>query len=67
MNSFECISFKTVWFKFMFSKIKVCIVVILGHIEGIVEERERFWNDLVRNVDILGSVFMLCVMRDLNE
>ena len=67
MNSFECISFKILWFKFKFSKIKVCIVVILGHIEGIVEERERFWNDLVRNVDILGSVFMLCVMRDLNE
>ena len=34
--------------------------------EGNGEERERFWNDLDRNVDAVGNGYRLCMLRDLN-
>ena len=51
MIGFGCASSRTLWIKFRFSKVKVYMVVVHGLTEGIVEERERFWNDLDKVVD----------------
>ena len=37
-----------------------------GPIEGIREERERFWNDMDRTVDRVGNGNRLCVLGDLH-
>ena len=42
------------------------MVVGYGPNEGSGEQRERFWNDLDRNVDRVGNGYRLCVMGDLN-
>ena len=43
---FGCVSSRILWIKFKFSRVKVCAVVGCGYNEGIVEEREKFWNDM---------------------
>ena len=35
-------------------------------IEGIGEERERFWNDMDRTMDRVGNGYKLCMLGDLN-
>ena len=42
---FGYISSRTLWVKFKFSKVKVCVGVMYDPTEGNVEEREKFWND----------------------
>ena len=37
-------------------------VMVLG-----VEERERFWNDFDKVVDIIGNEYRLCATEDLNK
>ena len=54
---FGCVSFKILWIKFQFSRIKLCLVVGYGPIEGNGEEWERFWNDLGRTVDRVGNEY----------
>ena len=39
---FGCISFKILWIKFKFSRVKVYVVVGYGPSEGNVEERDRY-------------------------
>ena len=41
------------------------MVVIYGPNQGDVEEREKFWNDLDRVVDMVGNGYRLCVLGDL--
>ena len=44
---FGCVSSRILLAKFKFSRVKVCVVVVFGTTKGEVEERKRFWNDLV--------------------
>ena len=48
---FGCVSFRILWVKFKFSRVKVCMVIVYGPIEGKVEEKERFWNKVDRVID----------------
>ena len=41
--------------KFTFSRTKVNVVIVNDPIEGNVEEREKFWNDLDRIMDRVGN------------
>ena len=45
---FGCISPTVHWINFMFSKVKVCVMVVYGPTEGEAEEKEKFWSDLDR-------------------
>ena len=45
------IDFGCVSSKFMFSRVKVCVVVGYGSSRGNGEKRESFWNDLDSIVD----------------
>ena len=47
VNSGYVIS-RILWFKFKFSRVKVCVVVRYGPTEGDGEERDRFWNNMDR-------------------
>ena len=67
MIKFKCVSSRVLWIKFRFSKVKVCVVVGYSPNEGKGEARERFWNDLNRNVDRVGNGYRLCMLGDLNE
>ena len=51
---FGCVSSLILWIQFMFSRVKVCAVVGCGYNEGDGEERNRFWNDMVRVLDRVG-------------
>ena len=42
------------------------MVVEYSSNEGIGEERERFWNDMDRTMDIVGNGYRLCVLGDPN-
>ena len=57
---FRCVSSRTLWVKFKFSRVKVC----LGN-RGEFEERERFWNDFDKIVDRVGNLYRLFVLGDL--
>ena len=46
--------------------VKVCVVVLHGFIEGDVERREKFWNNLNISNDRVGKGYRLCVLGDLN-
>ena len=35
--------------------------------EGIGEEGERFWNDMVKTMDRVGNGYRLCLLGDLNR
>ena len=55
---FQCVSFRILWIKLKFSRVKVCVVV--GYSpkeEG--EERDRFWNDKNRTLDSVGNGYRL--------
>ena len=39
---FGCVSFRILWMKFMFSRVKFCVVVGYGPNEGDGEEKDRF-------------------------
>ena len=43
------------------------MVVGYGPTEGDGEERDRFWNDMGRNLDSEGSGYSLCILGDLNS
>ena len=66
-TDFGCVSFRTLWAKFKFSRVKVFMVVVNGPTEGDVEERERLWNDLDRVIDRIGNGYKLCVLGYLNR
>ena len=42
------------------------MVVGYGHNEGVVEERDRFWNDIERILYCVGNGYRLCMLRNLN-
>ena len=42
------------------------MVVGYGHNEVAGEERERFWNDIHRNLDGVGNGYRFCILGDLN-
>ena len=63
---FRCVSSRILWIKFKFSMVEVCLVVGYGPNEGINEERERFWNDMDRNMDRVGNGYKLFVLGDLS-
>ena len=46
--------------------VKVCVVVVSGHAEKDVVERDRFWNDLGRIDHRVDNVYKLYMLRDLN-
>ena len=52
---FGCVSSRILWNKFTISRVKVCEVVWYSPNEESGEEREKFWNDLDRNVDREGN------------
>ena len=64
---FRCISFRFVWSKFKFSRVKVCAVVGYGPNEGIGDETERFWNYPYMTVDRVGNGYKLCMLGDLHR
>ena len=49
--NFWCVNSRILWIKFKFSMVKVCVVVGYGPNERDGEERDRFWNDMDRNLD----------------
>ena len=51
---FRCVSSRILWIKFKFSRVKVCVVVEYGPNEGD-GERDRFWNNMDRNLDSIGK------------
>ena len=44
MIDFECVNSRILWNKFKFSRVKVCVVVGYGPIEGDGKEKEIFWR-----------------------
>ena len=62
---FGCVSSRTLWIKYKFSKVKVCLVVGYVPNEGDGEERNRFWNDMNRTLDSVGNGYRLCILGDL--
>ena len=40
---FGCVNSRTLWFKFKFSRVKGCVVVVYDFSYGYGEERERLW------------------------
>ena len=66
MIGFKYVSYRVLWVKFKFRRVKVSMVAVYGPVEEEIEERERFWNDLDRVVYRLGNGYRLCMLRDLN-
>ena len=62
---FGCVSSRILRIKFKFARVKVSVVVWYDPIEGIGEERERFWNNVDRTKDTIGNGYRLCVLRNL--
>ena len=60
---FGCVSSRTLWVKFKFLRVKVClmVVVVYGPTEGSVEKRERFWKGLDWVLDKVGNGYRSCV------
>ena len=52
---FGCVSSRITWIIFKFPRLKVCVVVGYGFNGGNDEEKEIFWNELDRIVDIVGN------------
>ena len=53
--------------KFKFARVKVCVIVVYGPVNGASEyERESFWNEVERTVDEVGSSYRVIVMGDMN-
>ena len=52
---FGDVSSRILWIRFKFSRVKVCVVVGYGPIEGDGEERDRFWNDMDRTLESVGN------------
>ena len=63
--NFRCFSSRILRIKFKFLKVKLYVVVVYGTIEGDVEERRSFCNDLDRVVDRKMGIIG-CVLGDLN-
>ena len=42
------------------------MVVGYGPSEGDGEERDRFWNNMDRTLDNIGTGYRLCILEDLN-
>ena len=55
----------TLWIKFKFSRVKVCVVVAYVPSED-GYERDRFWNDMDRTLDSVGNGYRLSLLEDLN-
>ena len=51
------VSPRTLWVKFKFSRVKVCVVMGYGPNETEGEERDRFWNDMDRTLGSVGNGF----------
>ena len=65
-DDLRCVSSRTLWAKFTFSRVKVCALVVHGPNEGDAEERERLWIDLDRVVDSVDNGYRLCVLGYFN-
>ena len=63
---FGCVSFRILWIKFKFSRVKVCVVVGYDPNEGDSEERDRFWNNMDKTLDSVRNVYRLCILENLN-
>ena len=59
---FGCVSSRILWIKFKLSRVEVCVVVGYGPNKGIGEERERFFNDMDRTLDIVENAYKLLVL-----
>ena len=66
MIVFGSVIYRILWIKFRFSRVKFCMVVGYGPNELYGKERERFWNELDRNVDRIGNGYTLCVLEELS-
>ena len=51
---FGCVSSRILWVKIKISRVKVCVVAGMTPLR-VIEGRDRFWNDLGRDVDRIGS------------
>ena len=67
MIDFECVSYRILWNKFKFSRVKVCVLVGYGPSEGDGEERDRFWNGMDRILDRVVNRYRLCLLGDLKR
>ena len=54
-----CVSFRILWVKYKFSRVKVCVVMVYVSTKEDGKERERFWKRLV--VDRVGNVCTMSV------
>ena len=62
--NFGCVSSRIIWIKFKFSRVKVCVVMGYGS-NGDSEERDRFWNDMDRTLDIVENGYRLCILGNI--
>ena len=53
MLDFGCVTSRIHWIKFKFSRAKVCVIVGYGPNEDV--KKERFLNDMDRNLDSIGN------------
>ena len=58
---------RILWIKFKFSRVKVCVAVGYSPDEGDGKERDRFWNNMDRNLDSVGNGYRLCILGDLDR
>ena len=66
VTDFGCVSYRVLWIKFRFSRVKVSMVEEYGPNGGNCEEKERFWNDIDMSVDRVDNGYRLCILGDLN-
>ena len=60
-------SARVLFAKFRFARVKVCVILVYGAVNGASEyERESFWNEVERTVDEVGNSYRVIVMGDLN-
>ena len=65
MIDYGCVSYRILWIKFKFSRVKDCVVVGYNPNED-GEERDRFCNVMDRILDSVGDGHRLCILGYLN-
>ena len=62
---FGCVSFRILWINSSFQGLKYVWWWGYGPNKGDSEERDRFWNDMDKNLDIVGNGYRLYILGDL--
>ena len=62
---FGCVSFRILWINSGFQGLKYVWWWGYGPNKGDGEERDRFWNDMDKNLDIVENGYRLCILGDL--